>query len=155
VQLEVASAPGVSFDATVASIDPVLDAKTGTSTVHIRPESGATRLAPGTSARATIVTASRNDVLIAPRTSVVPSGPGRGPRVVALENGGASDTLSVRWIPVTVGLADAQSIEIISGLENGQLVATGAFGNLNDGDQVIANVVETSARTQPASSVAN
>jgi HlyD family secretion protein len=77
--------------------------------VAVQPESGATARTSGTSS---------------------PGQPGG-------QSAGASATMTVKFLPVDVGIRDGENIEITGGLTEGAKVITTGAGALRDGDRVV------------------
>lgn len=127
--VEVDAYPGEHFKGRVARVSPVLDPLTRTAEMEIEIPNPNSRLKPGMYARVQLTTAREEKALVVPRQSlvVVDGKPG-----VFLA---AGTTATFR--AVTTGLEDKDSVEIRSGLTDGdRIVTTGAAG-LHDGDRVI------------------
>lgn len=128
VTVTVAAYPGVAMAGKVASVAPSLDPRTRSTLVKVEVQDSQSRLKPGMFAQASIVTASRDGVLLAPKKAVVE----RNQRqVVFLASEGAAVMREVQ-----TGLTDGKSIEIVSGLKNGELVILSGLADLADGDPV-------------------
>lgn len=119
----------------VRLVSPVVDARTRLGSVHISLKVE-TMPPPGMFARATIET-ERRDGLVVPRSAVL-AGVG-GPQVQVVENG----VIVTR--DVSVGVADAEGIEIIKGLKLGEQVVARAGGFLRDGIRINAIVLSREA----------
>jgi HlyD family secretion protein len=96
--------------------------------VKVRLDNPDTRLRPGLTCDAEILTAERQNVLVVPLQSVVvrPGKDGNERTGVFVENGRA-----VRFQPVTTGLIGGLDIEV-SGVNDGTAVVTGPFQALRD-----------------------
>jgi RND family efflux transporter MFP subunit len=127
--------PDQTFAGSVRSIAPSVDSKTRTVPVRIEPRNDDGRLRPGMFARVAIITAVKDDALLVPREAVLGDTAGAGPAVFAIDTAGR-----VRRQPVTLGIQNDQSAEIVRGLEFGQLVATGSLSELVEGDVVAPQV---------------
>jgi Cu(I)/Ag(I) efflux system membrane fusion protein len=130
VQLQVASFPGQSFAGTVKSIAPALDTRTRTTPVQIEPVDPDGKLRAGMFAQLSIVTAEKADALTVPTSAVVASTPDT-PAVLTIDSTGRVHRQAVR-----LGLRNADSDEVLSGVDAGQLIATSSTDDLADGDIV-------------------
>jgi multidrug efflux pump subunit AcrA (membrane-fusion protein) len=81
-------------------------------------------------ARVTVTTDQRKDALVVPTNAVVDLGGRRGVFV-------ASETDTVQFRPVTVGIEENERIEILQGIDEGERVVTTGAAALRDGDRVI------------------
>jgi RND family efflux transporter MFP subunit len=129
VQLDVAAFPGRTFAATVESISPTLDAKSRTAAVHIHPQDPDAALRAGMFASVSIITANKHNTLLVPNAALRTDG--NQAKVVAIDG-----TNAVRVQPVQLGLKNDTVTEIVSGLDQGDLVATSSLDNLHDGEVV-------------------
>jgi HlyD family secretion protein len=84
------------------------------------------------------VTAAKGDALLIPREAVV-SGVDAGQSTVVV----LDDAATARRARVKLGIQDEEFVEILSGLDDGTLVATSGVADLRDGDAVVP-------RTNPA-----
>lgn len=125
--LQVEAYPERRFPATVARLRPTVDPASGTFTVTLEVEAqGALR--PGMFASVYLETETRRNVLVIPRDALVLDS--LGDTVYVMEGGVASRR------EVVLGLRDADSVEVIEGLEEGwQLIVLGQEG-LADGTPV-------------------
>jgi hypothetical protein len=82
-----------------------------------------------------------------PRTSLISSGAGAGLTAII----GVGDRLEhiVRATPVMLGLVNDTKVEVASGLDEGQLVATGSITTLSDGQVVAPQVQAVTASIVP------
>jgi HlyD family secretion protein len=126
--------PGVPFSGRVVEIGASALPIAGTGAaarefkVKVRLDNPDTRLRPGLTCDAEILTAERQNVLVVPLQSVVVRGgtDGKERTGVFVENGRA-----VRFQPVTTGLIGGLDIEV-SGVNDGTAVVTGPFQALRD-----------------------
>jgi multidrug efflux pump subunit AcrA (membrane-fusion protein) len=81
--------------------------------------------------RVTITTAARADALVLPKEALSGT-PAPGPTEIFLVEGGQT----ARRTPVSIGLVNERYVEILEGVQEGQLVVTGNVSNLSDGDRV-------------------
>ena len=102
---------------------------------RVTPSDESGQLRAGMLARLNILTASRQGALLIPKESLLPGTGSASPSVMVVDDAGRA-----RKTPVAVGLTGDCSIEIMSGLAEGQLVVTSGLGQLTDGDQVSAQV---------------
>ena len=77
-------------------------------------------------ARLSIVTAKREGVLLVPRDAVLAGG----------VFDGEHEAGTVHRVPVTVGLDNGRFVEIVAGVDEGEIVVTSALTELDDGDEV-------------------
>lgn len=132
VALQVPAYPDQTFTGTVSAVAPGIDQKSRTASVRIRPQDEAGVLKPGMLAQVSIITAARTDALLVPREAVIGSpAPNAQTTVVLLEGGRA------QRVPVQLGLVSDRSVQIASGLSDGQVVAVGNTSGLNNGDVVV------------------
>jgi len=137
VQLEVPAYPGTTFTGTVRAIAPTIDARSRTAAVRVEPKDDASKLRAGMFARLNIITAQKQNTLLVPTAALVSQSQGTDPTVIAIGDGNA-----VQRTPVRIGLRNDRVVEIVSGLSDGQLVATSGLNDLSDGD-IVAPQVET------------
>lgn len=132
-QLKVGQQVTLTFDALDAAeasgtVDEIADApassnaEAGTSTVveyavTVRIGKLPSGARTGMTGQASVVTASRRNVVVVPSSAI--GGSGANPTVQVLEDGVAATR------PVVVGLVTTQGSEILTGLEAGELVVTG------------------------------
>lgn len=110
----------------IRMVRPTVDPQTRLGTVHITVADAAKARA-GMYASATIIAEERQAVVL-PRTSVTSA---HGVSTVhKVENG------VVRRVPVTVGIQDGPFVEILSGLEAGELAVAKAGAFVRDGDRI-------------------
>jgi RND family efflux transporter MFP subunit len=129
-QVEVDAYPGEMFEGRIARVSPVLDPSTRTAPIEVEIPNPGYRLKPGMYARVRITTDQRKEALVVPSNAVVDFGGRRGV-FVATE----SDTVLFR--PVTVGIENNAVVEVLKGVEEGERVVTTGAGALRDGDRVI------------------
>jgi RND family efflux transporter MFP subunit len=129
-RVEVDAYPGEMFVGRIARVSPVLDPSTRTAPVEIEIPNPGFRLKPGMYARVTVTTDQRKDALVVPTNAVVDLGGRRGVFV-------ASETDTVQFRPVTVGIEENERIEILQGIDEGERVVTTGAAALRDGDRVI------------------
>ena len=141
VQLQVPAFPAQTFSGTVKSISPTIDSKSRTAAVRVEPSAAdANKLRAGMFARLSIVTAQKHNALVVPRTAILSGAQGTPPIVVAIDPSGRVHRQTVK-----LGLQNDQLAEILSGIDEGQLVATSSLNDLADGDVVAPQVQNTTA----------
>ncbi len=143
VRLQVDALPGRDFTGTIDRIAPVVDAGSGTFRVITAFENGGV-LQPGMFGRFRIEHDQRTDALVMPRTAL-------------LEDEGDAAVYAVRdnkavRVPVTLGYADGQWVEVTKGLKAGEQVVTAGKVALRDGSAV--QVVGGAAAGEAARQVA-
>ena len=127
----VRSVPGRIFHSTVSTIAPRVDAATGTVPTLAVVANSSHLLRDDTTARVSIVTERRPNVLIVPKAAVL-SDPNTGkPSVVTVDTGGVAHV-----VPVTLGLSAGDRVEIRSGVKVGDSVAVTNQYGLPDGTKV-------------------
>jgi multidrug efflux pump subunit AcrA (membrane-fusion protein) len=100
--------------------------------IRIQPTDPEGILRPGMSATVTIVIASRQNVLLVPHNALLATDPAAQPALLTVDG-----SYQVHTTPVQLGLQNAQTVEISSGLSEGQVVATSNVTDLRDGDLVV------------------
>jgi HlyD family secretion protein len=130
--LQVNAYPGVTFPGTVTAVSPAIDPKTRTASVRIEPQDPEGKLRSGMLAQVSVVTAAKPDALVVPRTAVSGNpAPGAKTTVLVVD---ASNRVHPQ--AVTLGAVSDTTVEITSGLTDGQSVVTGSTAGLSDGDTV-------------------
>lgn len=111
--------PGKAFDGKIDFIYPTLDAKTRTVKVRIRVDNQSGEFKPNMFAQVAIHTSNKARALLIPKEALIRTG--NQDRVVLALGGG-----SFKSIAVTVGHFDSDSVEILSGLTEGEEVVSSA-----------------------------
>jgi len=122
-----------TFDASVHSIHPALDAQTHTIQVEIRLDNEELLLKPGMFARVTLITRRKDNVVVIPR-DVVLGGKIDKHYVYVVE--GASAGKIARKHFVEIGIKQADRYEITDGLKAGQTLVVNGMNYLADGMDV-------------------
>lgn len=122
-----------TFDASVHSIHPALDAQTHTIQVEIRLNNDEMLLKPGMFARVTLITKRKDNVVVIPR-DVILGGKIDKNYVYVVEEANASSIARKRF--VEVGIKQAERYEIIEGLKVGQKLVVNGMNYLTDGTNV-------------------
>ena len=128
-RVQVDAFPGETFKGRIARVSPVLDPATRTAPIEIEIPNSEYRLKPGMYARVGITTDVKKDALVVPVNAVVDLGGRRG---VFQPQGDSAVFHSVQ-----VGTEEKNLIEILGGINEGDLVITTGAGALRDGDRVI------------------
>jgi HlyD family secretion protein len=100
-----------------------------TAAVHIQTGDASGQLRGGMFATLNIITADRHDALLVPRQSLVDGA------VLTITPSGA-----VHRQVVKIGIQDERSIEILSGIDEGQLIATSGVTDLTEGEVVAPQI---------------
>jgi membrane fusion protein, multidrug efflux system len=129
LNLEVDAYPGEVFPGKVYAIDPKLAEDTRSIGVRARVPNEQGRLRPGLFARVRLVVAERDDAILVPEQSIVPQGSKLF--VYVIEDGKAA----IR--PVQVGLRQSGKVEIISGVQPGDIVITAGTQKIGPGAPVM------------------
>ena len=123
--------PGREFKATVASVAPVVDSRSRSVQVKLTAADEGGRLRDGMFVQAQLDAGRREARLLVPGVAIGRGDEG-GSFVLVVESG------KVRRQPVSLGGSDGQQVEVVSGLAEGQRVATSNVLSLRDGDAVTA-----------------
>ena len=129
--VEVDSAPGVGFPATIARISPTIDTRNGTfrATAYVDNSDGA--LVPGMFARFTIAYEKHEGALLVPETALIVEDDEVAVYVVS---GGEV----VRRI-IETGVASGNRVQVLSGLEDDEEIVVVGHSGLRDGSKVLAS----------------
>jgi len=122
--------PGQEFRATVASVAPVVDSRSRSVQVKLAVADESGRLRDGMFAQAQLATGNREARLVVPGAAIGQGDEGRS-FVLVVEGG------KVRRQSVVLGGSDGQQVEVVSGLAEGQRVATSNILSLRDGEVVV------------------
>jgi HlyD family secretion protein len=130
--VEVDAYPGETFNGRIARVAPVLDPATRTAPIEIEIPNPGYRLKPGMYARITLTVEERKNVLVAPKNAVIDFENKRGVWM-------PTDETRAKFVPVELGIEGTETIEILSGLREGdQFVTTGAAAVRNNDQLIIA-----------------
>ncbi len=127
--VDVDAFPGEQFEGRIARIAPVLDPATRTAEMEIEIPNPAKRLKPGMYARVSLITDTKTDALVVPKSAIVDVSGRRGVYTV--------DNRQAVFRPVTVGIEDAERIEITGGVAEGEEVVSIGASSIRDGDPVL------------------
>lgn len=120
--------PGVRFEGFVKRISPTIDPATGTFKVTIEVQDRSSRLKPGMFGRVLVTHDTRENTLLVPKSAVVREDDQASVFVVR-------DSVAIR-LPVVVGYENESSIEVVSGLTEGEHIITTGQGGLQDSSRV-------------------
>jgi RND family efflux transporter MFP subunit len=127
-RVSVQARPGEVYDGRLAALAPEIDAKNRHFRVEVRVPNADAQLLSGMYATALIETARAQQVVTVPRDAV---GLREGKRVVLRIADG-----QVQAVPVTEGIADATRVQVVSGLNGGDLIVADARRALAPGTRV-------------------
>lgn len=133
--------PGERFEGVVARISPLLDPQTRTAQVEIVIPNPDLRLKAEMFARVDLDLGSKRKALRIPRSALVVRGQRQGVFVI--------DQNVARFHELEIGLTETDWVEVVSGLQAGDTVATLGANLLRDGDPV--RVVGESTNAQETS----
>ena len=130
--VEVDAYPGEKFNGRIARVAPVLDPATRTATIEIEIPNPGYRLKPGMYARITLTVEERKNALVAPKNAVIDFEDRRGVWM-------PTEDTRAKFMPVELGIEGTDTVEIVSGLKEGdQFVTTGAAAVRNNDQLIIA-----------------
>lgn len=127
-KIEVEAFPEKSFDAKVKMINPVIDPTSGTVKVTVEILRGKTGILPGMFASVYILTQTHDKAKVIPKKSLILES--ETDRIFVFENGEAL------LRDVKVGFIDGNRIEILNGINDGDVVITVGQEGLRDGASV-------------------
>lgn len=128
--LQVSAYEDVDFPAVVTNIAPIADAHSHTFAVTVTPQDTEHRLHSGMYAKLALLVDERSDALLVPQSAVAKNA--QGESVVYVVN--SQNQIETR--PVTIGLAQNDQVEILSGVAKGEAVVTVGLSQLTDGANV-------------------
>ncbi len=140
--IRVEAFPQERFSASVARMRPTVDAASGTFTVTLEVD-GQGKLRPGMFASVFLETETRNGVLVIPRGTLVLDSLGD---TVFVKSGDVAERREVG-----LGIRDEESVEIVSGLNEGDLLIVIGQDGLADGTPISVLGEETPSRAADAS----
>jgi len=136
--------PGKQFTGVVDRVAPVVDSGSGTFRVICAFADAAATLQPGMFGRIRIDYDQRTDALVVPRLALLEDG---DPAVFRVREG------KVARVPVKLGYAEGQWVEIRDGLKEGDQVVTAGKVALRDGTEVQV-IGEPQAKVEAAQAIA-
>lgn len=127
--------PGVRYAAVVQAISPQIDADGRAIAVRGCIDNRRLQLRPGMFARVTAVFAERSDARVVPEEAIVPDG--NSPYVLKIVEGKEPGTRVTRRVPVQLGARAPGLVEVVEGLNAGDLVVTAGQQRIRkDGTEV-------------------
>lgn len=126
--VQVDALPGESFDGRVGRISPIVDPETGTFKVTVFLNENGQRLRPGMFGRVKIVYDTRQNTQMIPKSAVISEDLAQSVYVIR-------DSMAFKK-QINTGYANGVNIEVLSGLEEGDLVVTIGQGSLRDSTKV-------------------
>ena len=134
--------PGVRYPAVVQAINPQVDADGRAVAVRGCIDNRRMQLRPGMFARVTAVFAERADARVIPEEAVVPDG--TSPDVLKIVDGKDPGTRVTRRTPVTLGARMPGLVEVVEGLNTGDLVVSAGQQRVQR-DGTVVRVVDMGA----------
>lgn len=132
-EIKVDALPGQTFKAHVERISPIVDPATGTFKVTVIIDEKSDKLKPGMFGRVKIVYDTRLSTKMIPKVAVMSEDETQSVFVVR-------DSLAYKKI-IKTGYINGRNIEVLEGLEDGEVVVTTGQGSLKDSAKV--NVVRS------------
>lgn len=120
--------PGSKFKGKISRISPIVDAGTGTFKVTVEVNDKTRRLKPGMFTRVEIVYDTHQNAILVPKNAILTEDTQAWVFVVD------SDTVTKE--EVQIGYSNSTHVEVLSGLEVGDVVVTTGLGSLRDGSKV-------------------
>ena len=120
--LDVDALPGRQYTARIQAIDPLIDANGRSVGIRGCIDNRQLQLRPGMFARVNTVFGVRDNARVIPEEAMVPQGGKQF--VIKLLPGPTEQTRSTRRVEVKVGLRSIGKVEIVEGLEPGDMVVT-------------------------------
>ncbi len=130
VSIATTAFPGVELNGVIDVVDPMLDPETRSAMVIVLADNPGERFRPGMSADVGVVLSRRDDALTIPAEAVFAEGDQALVYVVQPDS-------SVARTPVILGTRLAGSVEVTSGLEDGQSVVRAGHQKLYPGAKVM------------------
>jgi membrane fusion protein (multidrug efflux system) len=140
--LDIDALPGRKYNAQIQAIDPLIDANGRSIGIRGCIDNRQLQLRPGMFARVNTVFGVRENARVVPEEAIVPQGARQF--VIKLLEGPNEQTRTTRRVEVKVGLRSPGKVEILEGLEAGDVVvATGQQRVQRDG--TVVSVVDLAA----------
>lgn len=132
-ELTVDALPGQTFKGHVERISPIVDPATGTFKVTVYIDEKGTRLKPGMFGRLKIVYDTRSNTTMIPKVAVINEDQQQSVFVV-------KDSVAYKKM-IRTGYINGSNIEVLEGLDDGEMVVTTGQGSLQDSTRV--NIVRS------------
>jgi RND family efflux transporter MFP subunit len=136
------SSVGATFEGRVSRFSGIVERATRTMLTEIEVDNPEGKLKPGMYANVTLVLKESNDAKVVPPQALYG---GENRRVLAVGSNGMIEERSV-----TIGLQTPTKVEVLSGLETGDLVIVGSRSGLVPGQKVSAQVRAVAANETAA-----
>lgn len=132
-ELRVDALPNQTFVGHVERISPIVDSQTGTFKVTIYVDETKDMLRPGMFGRVKIVYDTRENTRMIPKSAVISEDLAQSVYVI-------KDSLAFKKV-IQTGYTNGSNVEVINGLDDGEMVVTIGHGSLQDSSKV--NVIES------------
>lgn len=120
--------PGKTYDGKIIAVNPLLDAAGRSVVVRAQVRNQDTTLRPGMFARINLLTQSKRDAMVVPEEALVPQGTDNF--LFRIVDGKANR------VKVETGQRRDAKVEIVSGIENGDVIVTAGQARLREGTPV-------------------
>ncbi len=127
-ELRVDALPNQTFSAKVERISPVVDPETGTFKVTVYVDNSSNTLRPGMFGRVRIVYDTRQNTRMIPKAAVISEDMAQSVYVI-------KDSLAFRK-EIQLGYTNGTNVEVLEGLDDGEIVVTTGQGSLQDSTRV-------------------
>jgi RND family efflux transporter MFP subunit len=129
-EVEVDAYPGEKFKGRIGRVAPVLDPATRTAEMEVEVPNTDYRLKPGMYARINLLVEEHKGTLVVPKQAVVDYENQRGVFMT-------TEDTKARFVPVEIGLEEADRVELTKGGQEGDAIVVGGAGSLRNGDQLV------------------
>jgi RND family efflux transporter MFP subunit len=129
-EVEVDAYPGEKFKGRIGRVAPVLDPATRTAEMEVEVPNTDYRLKPGMYARINLLVEEHKGTLVVPKQAVVDYENQRGVFMT-------TEDTKARFVPVEIGLEEADRVELTKGVQEGDAIVVGGAGSLRNGDQLV------------------
>ncbi|HYD78057.1 efflux RND transporter periplasmic adaptor subunit [Ramlibacter sp.] len=144
--------PGRRWEAVIQAIDPLVDADGRSIGVRGCIDNRQLALRPGMFARITTVFGERNDARVVPEEALVPQGGHQF--VFRLVDGPDQDSKTAQRVEVKIGLRQPGRVEIVEGLQPGDLIVTAGHQRIQR-DGMAVRVVDMAGQGGASSAAPN
>lgn len=132
--VEVASMPGIRFEASIARISPTIDVRNGTFRATAIIDNAAGNLAPGMFGRFTIAYEKHTNALVIPSNALLDEDSEK--TVYVVTNGTVDRRI------VETGIETDGRVEILNGLDDAEQIVVVGHSGLRDGAKVLASTAD-------------
>ena len=147
IEIVVDALGGRQFSGEIIAVEPKIDAQTRNFDVRARFANPEKVLKPGLFAKVTVNLGEPTQVLVLPKTAIQYSSHGDSVFVIRQQEGGDAEALDVIQRFVTLGEARGDFIEVISGVKEGDEVASTGLLKLRSGQPV---TIDNTLRPEPS-----